>query len=690
MSILKRVLNKKKMCIIAEKYSVALEYSKAFNCSKKDNYFEGKNEVIVWTDGHICTLYDPEDYDPKYKKWNMEDLPIDPNGLWVKIRKGKEYKYKKIKEIIERDDIDSVCIATDSAREGNLIGEYLLKMVNTEKPIYRAMVATTEQKDIIKGFNDLKLDSYYSNMTKAAEARDEIDWLIGCNLSRAYSLVNKERYYVGRCKTVILNMLCKREEKILDTEQKIYYSISGKFDGESGEFIGILDKDIYEKKEADEFLNLRNKQGTIENITVVRKTEVPGLLLNLNELIIAASRRFGYAAEDVYDISQKLYEEHKLITYARTDSRYVKASMKDSLKNIALAIKKFLGIEGELNYKLFEKRCIKDEAVTEHPAITPIFYAEDKLREKYRNLTQKEKNIYDLISRTFINNFFEDHVYDCYKIETNLQGYKFISNKNRIINYGFKKKGISEEFLYKQGDKVICEDIDVSKKLTKLPGRYTDASLFEILGNPSRFVKDKEHKEILKNQGIGTDATRALIVKDLLSNGYAVREEQYIYPSIEGQMLIKNIKTNKLLEPYFTADIEKHLQLIEAGKEDKDFVVKKVRNFIADHVEELKKYLDPGDQKNVKVYGKCPKCGGNIVDAGTKGYGCTNLKTTGCRFFVSKNILGAELDSLQLKKLLNERSTDILKFKGKKGEFKAKIILNKNSETEFFYDNKKG
>lgn len=683
MGIFDNFINRKKTCVIAEKFSVASEYAKALNCKNGENCFEGKKYVIIWTDGHICTLYSPEDYDMKYKKWSLDDLPIDPNGMWIKARKGKEFKFRLIKNILERDDIDRVCIATDSAREGNLIAEYVLRLAENKKPVYRAMIATTgEKREILDGFKKMKKNNEYKNMTEAAETRDMIDWLIGCNFSRAYSLINNKKYYVGRCKTVILSFLCKREEEILNTRQKIYYSISGSFDNSGSIYQGNLDRNLEKELDTINLLKLKNKPGKIIDVESQRKSKKPPLLLNLNELIIESNRRYGYSAEDVYDISQKLYEEHKLITYARTDSQYVTVSMVDTLIETALALTKFKGIEKIVNKELFIKRCVDDDKVTEHPAITPINYDYDVFIKKYKNLEEKAKNIYDLIVNIFINNFFGDFIYDSYKIITRIDDENFITNKISVIELGWQdRKEEIADMTFKVGDKIICKNIIVEKKLTRLPARYTDASLFKLLANPSRFVEDKEYKKILQDQGIGTDATRALLLRDLINQEYVLRKEKYLIPSSEGIELIRSIKTDNLKEPYYTAEIEKQLQKIENGEINKDVVINDVRKFIAGHITDLKEEVN----KSTVFFGVCPICKkGKIVSAGEKGYGCTNLKTTGCRFYLSKNIMGTNITAEQLKKLINSMETDMLVFNGKKGKFKARIVLD-GGKTKFKY-----
>lgn len=687
MKLLKNLFGKNKTCIIAEKYSVALDYSRALNCEKKENCFESKEYVIVWTDGHICTLYNPEDYDKKYTKWNLEDLPIDPNGFWIKVRKGKEKRLKEIKQIIGREDITQVCISTDSAREGNLIGEYLLRVIDNKKPEFRAMINSYKKSDIIKGIKEMKALnlSEVKNMTLAAQARDEIDWLIGTNLSRLYSLIYKRNYYVGRCKSVILNLICKKEDEINNSEQRIYYTVTNHFKTlEGDEYKGSLQLDIDNSSMANKVKNeLENKKGEITQIVKEIKNIQPQQLLNLNDLIIVCSNKFGYAAEDTYVLAQKLYEEFKLISYSRTDSRYIKKSMMEDMNNTIKTLNnsKIAAIQ-QNGFKLFEERCVDDEKVIEHTAIIPLKI--ENLEVVYKELSEKEKNVYDIIVDNFLSNFLEDYVYESINIETTVDIYKFITHIQNSLNLGWRI-GINKEneciIKLKENSIVDSLEIKIEKKLSKLPERYTDADLFAILENPAKFVKDKVFKDILKDQGIGTNATRALLVKDLIKNGYIIRNGKYIVPTVDGLDLIRDIKTDKLKDPHFTAEIEQKLKSIQDGKLNKDIIMNEIRVFIKNHINEIKMNHV---EKETKVIGICPKCtSGKIVVAGNKGYGCTNLKVSGCRFYISKDILGANIDRTQAGKLILNGETDLMQFEGKEGPFTAKIILDKQCNTKF-------
>ncbi|WP_027633415.1 type IA DNA topoisomerase [Clostridium hydrogeniformans] len=681
MGIFNKIKNKlnSKMVVIAEKYSAAEEYASVLKCEKRDGFFEGQKYFIVWSDGHLCTLYDPEDYNKKFKKWELEDLPIIPNGFWIKTRHGKKNKLDLIKKLVYREDVDRVCIATDSAREGNLIGDYILMAIENKKPVYRVMINALNRKDILEGFKNIKLANDFEGLSLAAQARDEIDWLIGCNLSRLYSLVNRKKYYIGRCKTVILSIICKKEEEINAHEQKVYYSIHGMFTSLNCNYSGVLSSTIYNKNEADKILNsIEGHPGIVKKVTKDLKILEPDNLFNLNDLIREANRRFGYASDYTYYVSQDLYEKHKIISYARTDCRKVKNSNIDDIKMTLNCIKfgnfrdKICDIKG---LEIFISRCVDDSKVVEHTAIIPL--PNDNITAIYNSLNESERNIYNLIVNNFIDNFIEDYKYESILVETEVKGYKFITKGRRVIENGWNYNATNDYIEISEGDNVICRKVIIDKKISKAPQRYTDNTLFELLENPGRFVEDKKLKNILKDNGIGTNATRALILRDLIKNEYIIREGKYILPSVDGQELIRCLKTEKLTEPFFTAEIEEQLQLIEDGKLGKDELIKKTISFIYEHVQGVKKEFDIKEEK--KIVCKCPLCKtGNIVKAADKGFGCTNLKLIGCRFYISNLILGANIDRDQVIKLVNNGETDSLIFNGSKGTFRAKIIWDGN------------
>lgn len=522
----------------------------------------------------------------------------------------------------------------------------------------------------------------------AAQARDEIDWLIGINFSRCYSLINNKKYYLGRVKTVILNFICDREKEIEKFKESYFYSVKAEFKGEIYNYLGILNNNVNSRDEAKKICDsITNKNGYVDKISKEIKIVKPDQLYNLNDLIRAANRRYGLAAEEVYDLAQKLYEDYKLISYARTDCRYIKGSMTDELKMILNCNK--LGVYANKicdikDIDKFVSRCVYDEKVVEHSAIIPV--VNNNAEKIYNELLDKERCIYDLILENFINNFLDDYEYESILIETIVENNKFITRNKRVIKHGWNLNG-KQEYVegIKEGDRPKVNDITVEKCVTKPPMRYTDDTLFEVLENPGRFIEDKNLKKVLKQNGIGTNATRALLLKDLMNNEYVIRDRKHIIPTLEGREIIDSLRTNNLKEPFFTAQIEQKLQQIQEGKLNKDILLKEINNFVQEHIEELKKEYESGNStKNnkTKVIGNCLLCRTGKIVSTAKGYGCTNLKHTGCRFFIANKILGTHIDESQVYKIINNKETDLLEFVGKNGKFKARIIFD-GSETKF-------
>lgn len=696
-SLFSKIMGKNKslngtILVLAEKYTVAESYAKAMQCNKKDRYFENEKYIITWTEGHVCTLYDPEDYDNKYKVWNAEDLPIVPNGFWIKVR--KETKKKKqfflIKELISREDVKAVFIGTDSGREGNLIGEYILMAIENEKPVYRLWINAMNFAEIISGFASVKPMSEYKNLSLAAEARDEIDWLIGYNFSRIYSLIDKKTHSVGRTKTVVLNLIYEREKAIENFKAESYYEIYALFKNKSFSYEGrLISNRINSKAAADKLVNKINQcEGTVIKMEKEMKNIPAPSLYNLNDLLRVVNRRYGYTAGHILEICQKLYEDYKIISYPRTDSRYIRKSMISNIPEL-FECNNFGKFKAHIysikNINHFVIKCVDDSKAEEHTAIVPLYVK--NLNSIYDELNTEEKNVFDEIVFNFLAAFKEDYKYETTGIVTKVKDYLFSTKSKKVIDMGWK--AIYRDNVYgtnldiKEGDISRVEEVNIENKITRPQERYTDDTLLEVMENPGRFIEDKNLKRILREKGIGTNATRAQIIKDLELE-YVIRDKKYILPTKEGKELIELIKIDELKQPYFTAEIEQDLDKIYDGTLNKDILVMKIIDFIRKNIDELKELYDLKPRKKSFI-GICPVCNkGKIVKAAEKGYGCTELKNSGCKFFISNNILGTKINEKEVLNLITKLETNTLDFKGKRGCFKAKIIL-KGNKTEFKY-----
>lgn len=702
-NILKKNGVNEKMLVLAEKPGVAVSYARAMHCNiKGDGYYEGDKYVITWSYGHLCTVYDPEDYDQKYKKWNMEHLPIIPNGFWLKVRNDSNLRrqFNIIKDLLKRNDITAVCIGTDPAREGELLGRYILMAIKNKKPVFRLWINNSLcESDIIDGFRNMNSIERYDNLFLAAQARDEIDWLVGVNFSRAYSLKERTQLTVGRCQTAVLSLICQREETINKFRSKNYYELTCKFSGgyngtlcENGStMIDNIEKAKRTEKEIDK------EEGKITDVRRKTKSQDPPLLYNMTDIQRRLNRSYGYTADEVLSSMQQLYEEYKIISYPRTDSKYIKQSMVSMIPDImeCLDFGRFKNIIGQCKAmeKLPVERIVNDAMVTDHTAVIPVI--NEELPDIYEKLNEIERRVFDEIALNFLASFLNSYKYEIITILTKVKDYDFVSHGINVIESGWKA-------LYKDNDvnrvipeikvgyKEKVESVNIINKKTTPPMRYTDDTLLEIMENPLKLINEKSLKAAIEGHGIGTSATRAGIIQNLIERNYVYRQKKYLVPSIPGMDLINSITIDKLKSVRFTAEVEEDIEAISSGKKSKDEVMKKIMKFIENGVDQIKiesKNVGCTEKKKITILGSCPFCGiGKVVQTRDGNYGCTEFKN-GCRFYISKVISEVEIPEEQIKKLITMQKTDVLSgFKGRKGKFSARIVCDKkNKKTKFEY-----
>lgn len=691
----KAVGSKGKALVLSEKPAQAMDYANVLLKDKRisEGYIEGDKYIITWTIGHLCTLYYPEDYKEEYKTWRYEDLPIIPNGFWIKVRNesNRKAQVKIIKELINREDVTSICIGTDAGREGQLLADYVLMLLENKKPVFRLWVDALTEKDIRKGFNELKPADFYEDLSEAAKARDEVDWLMGYNFSRLFSLLDKETHSVGRCSAAVLNIIVERENLIQKFQVKDYYQLQGEFISKGVRYSGVSSEQYKTLTEAESLLKkLKSGQGSITEVSKYLKEVEPPELINLADLQVNCFNRYGYEIEDTYNLAQLLYEK-KFITYPRTDCRRVKGTQAEEFKDIINMLSSNFSETDKVDKENLKitKRIVDDAAITDHTAIIPVL--KENFKETYSELNDEEKNVYKEVVLSFIGVFLDSYKYESYKVITEIEDIKFISNEKNTVNLGWKaifnsKDKESDVKKLLEGDAAVVEDIIVLSKSTRPPKRLSSAELLMILENPTRLVLIKELKDVIKTKGIGTSATRTNIINDLIKNGYVLKDKGLLVPTQKGIKLITLLGDSKIKNVDLTADIEFKLQQIQEGKFKKDQLVKEIIDLISDSIKQHESnFAEKEESKTSKVYGVCPLCNkGKVVKAGDKGYGCTDLKTSGCRFFVASKILGVVINETEIKNLANKKSTSILEFKGPKGNFKARVIW-KDGKTKFQY-----
>lgn len=691
--------------IITEKPAVACDIGKVLKVNtRKDGYLEGNNYVITWCVGHLIQLAYPGAYDEKYNKWTIEDLPIIPEKFITEVNKSTSKQYYTIKKLMFRDDIDEIICATDSAREGELIFRYVYNEAKCNKPVKRLWISSQTERAIKEGFENLKPSKNYDNLYKSALCRAKADWLVGLNLTRLYTVKNKIKLTIGRCQTATLNMIVSRHNEVLNFVSTKCYQIEGEFDNnltgvfyKNGQDCKFKDKNIIQN-----YMNSISNNGKITKLEKKSKTKNRPRLYNLNELQKEANKKYGFTAKETLEIAQALYEKHKITTYPRTNSRYLNSVMEDKIKGYLLDI-----VENEkLDYnkhinELIDNLCIDenvidDEKIEDHHA---LIVTENIKNYDVDKLNEKEKIILNMIIIRMILAVSQKQRFDETTIEIQPDNSNdiFKINGKNITFEGWKKterellgaceeeKEISEFKFDKQlGDKVEITNKFIKEINTTPPKLYTEGSILEVMENVSRLSKDKAIKDGLA-KGIGTSATRADILENLIKVGYVKREKKNLIPTELGIKLI-NAVPHEIKSIELTANWENELKEIELGHLKEDTFIKEISEFVKKIIEyENKNLISIEVKKEEKeVIGICPKCGKNIYESKRNFY-CEGFKDNPkCnfslwkedKFFTSR---GKKITKSIAKNLISNGQAKVkFKKKDKSGEYEAIVKIKEN------------
>lgn len=656
--------------IIAEKPSVARDIAKVLNCSKKgEGYLYNDKYIVSWAVGHLVTLYEPEEYDENLKKWNMNTLPIIPKELKLKAIKNTREQLKIIHNLMNLKSVKELICATDSGREGELIFRYIYEITKCKKPFKRLWISSMTNEAIKDGFKNLKDSKEYDNLYLSAKCRSEADWLVGINASRSFTLKFNSLLSIGRVQTPTLAILVDKHKEISNFRVQEYFEIEVNFKTleEKAQYykgIWIDEKNetkILDKEKAKNILeNIKNKNGIVENIENETKKVPPPLLYDLTELQRECNKKFSYSAQKTLLIAQDLYEKRKLITYPRTDSRYLSKDMISKLDPTLKMLNnidnysKFLGYVFSLEKLPITKRIIDDNKITDHHAIIPTLY-----KPSLSSLSKEEFNVYDIIVRRFIAVFYPNYVYNITKITTKIENHLFITKGTTIKNDGFmvlnlkiEKEKKEEDILpnLKKEQEVLNKKCKILTKKTTPPKPYNEATLLSAMENAGRFIDDEELKGQLKESGLGTPATRASIIERLIKVGYVERKGKTLIPTEKGINLIE-IVPKELKSPETTGKWEKGLSSISKGNmEPKVFMDSICRyvNFLVDYAKKANnniiidkkrynEYKKSAKYKSLEKFGLCPKCNNDILE-NSKGFYCSNWND-GCKFTIWKNNL---------------------------------------------------
>lgn len=677
-----------KFLVIAEKPSVAQSYAKNLSAYKReDGYLEGESCIVSWCLGHLAEYAQPEEYDPKYGKWQFDDLPILPETWKLKVSKDKKKQFEVIKTLMNRSDVEYLVNGCDAGREGELIFQRVYDLAGCRKPVKRLWISSMEDAAIQKGFQTMKSEEEYKNLCMAAVCRAQADWLIGMNGTRAYTTRYFKRLVVGRVQTPTLAMLAERQERIEHFQKEAFYKIA-LTDGK----LTVVSENIANEEAADLLAALCNgSTAVVTQMKKERKKSFPPKLYDLTSLQREANRYFGYTAKRTLDMLQELYEE-KLITYPRTDSQFVTEDMKDSVEELVEKMPVLLSFVDYEQLGHGIKRVINNAKVSDHHAILPTKEAVEK---GIADLPADKKNLMMLICQQLVQATGEEYLYEQTDITVKCQEHDFKARGKIPVQMGFKEV----EKAFKQ----LCvkaEPVEEKEKETSIPAGYEEGMrLFPVKAEktthytspPKPFNEDtllaametagnKEFDSETEKKGLGTPATRASIIEKLVSSGYAQRKGKQILPSTEGKELVK-VMPEYLKSAVMTAEWENQLLLMEKGQiTDTQFMgeitslVSKILEVCREIPEEERRRF----QTEREVIGKCPVCGCDVFE-GKQNFYCSNRQ---CDFALWKEnrFLGSmekNLDKKMARELLDKACTHVkgLYSKKKDMKFDADLLL---------------
>ena len=703
-----------KTLVLAEKPSVARDIARVLGCKQKgDGCIIGPNYIITWALGHLVTLADPDAYDDKYKAWRLEDLPMLPDKMKLVTIKQTAKQYRAVSALMKREDVDKLVIATDAGREGELVARWIMTKAHCKKPAYRLWISSQTDKAIKEGFQNLRPAKEYDNLYHSAQARAEADWLVGLNTTRALTCKYNAQLSAGRVQTPTLALIVKREEEILAFQPKDYYSLQAVFKGFNATFRDKKNNTRFSDKAFVEKIAeaTKNKKGTVAKVEKTAKKTPPPAAYDLTELQRDANKKYGYSAKQTLALMQSLYEYHKVLTYPRTDSRYITddiiATIPERLR--AMAVGPYQSAAMKLARNPIQTKYIVNNAkVTDHHAIIPT--------EQSPNLSKlsfEERNIYDLVVRRFMAVLSAPMEYDEVKLQIDVGENSFYAKGKTVKSAGWKEfYGMTDDEEdedtenrsqdlpeIRQGVQLDVLNTKIISGKTRPPARYTEATLLSAMENPAGQIEDKNLKKVIATtSGLGTPATRADIIEKLFDNFSIERAGKEIHPTAKGKQLIK-IVPEDLKSAELTAKWEQELQNISQGKANMKKFIGEMRDYSTSLVSMVigsnAQYTHDNMTKE-----KCPVCGKYLLDVNGKkgkmlicqdrecGYrkGLTQVTNARCPECHKKMELRGEGDKKMFTCVCGyrERLSDFNKRREDKGAGKADVMsyMRKQQKTQ--------
>jgi DNA topoisomerase III len=716
-----------KTLVIAEKPSVARDLAAAlpgsFKQAKEKTHLVGDDYVVTWAVGHLVGLAEPDAYDPKLKKWRFADLPIIPDEFKLVPNDERSAKQlRAIHKLMADPEVEQIVNACDAGREGELIFAYVYDTAKAKKPVQRLWLSSMTKKAIGEAFAQLRDGEEMKPLEAAARSRSEADWVVGMNATRAASIRLRAAFdgavSLGRVQTPTLALVARREEEIRAFKPEPYWLVEARFEAPpnrayAGRYLG--GKRLPAEADATKIVEeTTGRPGEITKLEKKEERELPQLLYDLTSLQRHANTLYGFSARRTLAAAQRLYEEHKALTYPRTNSRFLTGDMIPEIKPTADLVGHNPQYRRASEYvlaldKLPLGRVVNDKKVQDHHAIIPTRSEHDLGR-----MGQDELKVYDLVTKRFLAVFHPEAVYERTRVETTVVEHIFRTSGRRLVEPGWK--GVygeeadqprgeddsgGDQLLPKleQGETVQTLSVESMRKETQPPRRFTDASLLGAMETAGKEVEDAELREAMKDSGIGTPATRASIIERLVDVGYVEREGRALVATEKGIQVIRLLNSHPLTSAGLTGDWERRLGLIERGEDTRPAFMNDIAKFTTETVQELDKLK--GVQIERAKLGPCPVCGREITE-NRKGYSCWSREDAGCGFVIWKRKAGKSLPVAVAKELIEslrasrEAGEDpgvgrtakpVTGFRGRSGRtFRAKLKLEQVEEGKWRVD----
>lgn len=694
-----------KTLVIAEKPSVGRDITAALpgKFVKEDGYLESETHVVTWAVGHLVTLAEPEEYDDRFKRWRMADLPIVPEPFKLRPRDEKSRKQLRvIQQQLARKDVDRVINACDSGREGELIFAYVYELSRSKLPVDRLWISSMTKKAIQEGFDRLRPGEQMAALERAARSRSEADWLVGMNATRAATIRLRMAFdgavSLGRVQTPTLAIVARRELEIRRFVPEPYWLVEGAFEA-SGErsYVGryLGGKRIGLDEATAIVRSCEGRSGEITKLEKKEEREIPQLLYDLTSLQRHANTLYGFSARRTLAAAQRLYEEHKAITYPRTNSRFLTTELVPELRPTVELVGENAAYAKGARYVLGLSelplgRVVDDTKVEDHHAIVPT-----RSEHRLEKMKEDELRIFDLVVKRFLAIFHPDAVFERTRIETTVESYVFRTSGKVMLEAGWKalyghepasaaddddSGGDQSLPALSAGEQVEARRIEALRKETQPPRRFSDASLLSAMETAGKSIEDEKLREAMKDSGIGTPATRAAIIERLIDVGYLERDGRSLVATEKGIQVISLLGEHPLTSPELTGDWEHRLSLIEHDQETPDAFMTDIRRFTTETVAELDKLKDVRIER--ANLGPCPVCGRDVIE-NRKGYSCWTKDDPGCGFVIWKKKAGKILPVAVVKELMKSGKTEkqVTGFRGRSGRtFRAKLRLEQNDE----------